>query len=130
MARTFSIKHAARIHRDRRDLLLSCSICRSSTLVALCVQLWGDIDVAVWGGFSLKWFQSAWQNDAGASMRRCGPFSDRRHCGDVFATVALLTAWRRWPQPVRPPYPGLTFKYAFDQPAADGARDRHWQWRF
>jgi spermidine/putrescine transport system permease protein len=64
---------------------------------------------AVWGGFSLKWFRSAWDNTevVDASIRSLILASIAAVLATIAATMAALATTRT------PPYPGLTFKYAF-----------------
>ena len=66
--------------------------------------------VAIWDGFSLRWFETAWNNDAG--HRRLDPLAaDRRHRRR--RSRPSPPPWRRSPRPAPQPYRGLTFKYAF-----------------
>lgn len=67
------------------------------------------VSVAVWEGFSLRWFESAWQNTAvqEATIRSA-------IIATVAATIATITAMMAAIATTRtPPYRGLTFKYAF-----------------
>ncbi|RUX38615.1 ABC transporter permease, partial [Mesorhizobium sp. M7A.F.Ca.CA.002.09.1.1] len=61
-----------------------------------------------WGGFSLKWFQSAWQNTqvVDATLRSFQIGSIAAVLSTIFATMAALATTRT------ASYPGLTFKYA------------------
>jgi spermidine/putrescine transport system permease protein len=61
-----------------------------------------------WGGFSLKWFQSAAQNTQviDATIRSFQIAAIAAVLATVAATMAALATTRT------PPYPGLTFKYA------------------
>jgi spermidine/putrescine transport system permease protein len=65
--------------------------------------------VAVWEGFSLRWFASAWQNEQvqEASLRTLTVASIAATLATVMATMAALATTRT------APYPGITFKYAF-----------------
>ena len=63
---------------------------------------------SAWGGFSLRWFQSAWNNSAG---HRCDVRSFQIGAiaavlSTIVATMAALATTRT------ASYPGLTFKYA------------------
>ena len=65
--------------------------------------------VAVWEGFSLRWFESAWQNEQvqTAALRTIYVASVSATLAAVFATMAAIATTRT------APYRGLTFKYAF-----------------
>jgi spermidine/putrescine transport system permease protein len=65
-------------------------------------------NIAVWEGFSLRWFQSAWTNDAvqDAALRSLGVACVAGIVATIVATMAALATTRT------DPYPGLTFKYA------------------
>lgn len=67
------------------------------------------VNVAVWEGFSLRWFESAWQNTAvqEATMRSALIAVVAASIATVTATMAAIATTRT------APYPGLTFKYAF-----------------
>lgn len=67
------------------------------------------VSVAVWEGFSLRWFQSAWQNEAvqEAAVRSFYVALAAAIIATTAATMAAIATTRT------PPYPGLTFKYAF-----------------
>lgn len=62
-----------------------------------------------WGGFSWRWFVSAWQNSAvqDASIRSLVLAVWAATLATIVATMAALATTRTRP------YPGLTFKYAF-----------------
>jgi len=62
-----------------------------------------------WQGFSLRWFVSAWNNTQviDASIRSVQIAAVAAVISTVAATMAALATTRT------PPYPGLTFKYAF-----------------
>ena len=62
-----------------------------------------------WDGFSLRWFISAWHNSAvqDASIRSLVLAVSAAALSTIAATMAALATTRT------PPYPGLTFKYAF-----------------
>jgi spermidine/putrescine transport system permease protein len=65
--------------------------------------------VAVWEGFSLRWFKSAWSNEVvqEAAIRSFVIAFIAAGIATVAATLAALATTRT------PPYRGLTFKYAF-----------------
>ena len=67
------------------------------------------ISVAVWEGFSLRWFVSAWQNTAvqEATMRSALIAIVAATVATASATMAAIATTRT------EPYRGLTFKYAF-----------------
>jgi spermidine/putrescine transport system permease protein len=67
------------------------------------------VSVAVWEGFSLRWFQSAMNNDQvqEATMRSVFIAVTAAFLSTIAATMAALATTRT------PDYPGLTFKYAF-----------------
>jgi spermidine/putrescine transport system permease protein len=65
--------------------------------------------VAIWEGFSLRWFYSAWQNEQvqDASLRSLWVAFVAAIVSSVVATMAAIATTRT------PNYKGLTFKYAF-----------------
>jgi len=65
--------------------------------------------VAVWQGFSLRWFEQAWNNEIviEASLRSLRIAAVAATVATVAATMAALATTRTRP------YRGLTFKYAF-----------------
>jgi spermidine/putrescine transport system permease protein len=65
--------------------------------------------VAIWEGFSWRWFESAWQNQQviDASWRSLRIASTAAILATITATMAALATTRT------KPYRGLTFKYAF-----------------
>lgn len=67
------------------------------------------VSVAVWEGFSLRWFVSAWHNAQvqEATIRSALIAVVAGLIATVTAAAAALATTRT------PPYPGLTFKYAF-----------------
>ncbi len=66
-------------------------------------------NIAVWEGVSLRWYVSAWSNVAvqEATLRSVTIAVVAALVATVTATMAALATTRT------PPYPGLTFKYAF-----------------
>jgi spermidine/putrescine transport system permease protein len=67
------------------------------------------ISVAVWEGFSLRWFYAAAQNQAvqEATLRSATIAIIAATIATISATMAAIATTRTQP------YPGLTFKYAF-----------------
>lgn len=67
------------------------------------------VSVAVWEGFSLRWFHSALQNEAvqEATIRSAIIAIVAASLATIAATMAAVATTRT------PTYPGLTFKYAF-----------------
>lgn len=67
------------------------------------------INVAVWEGFSLRWYATAWANEAiqEATLRSVTIALVAATVATVAATMAALATTRT------APYPGLGFKYAF-----------------
>ncbi len=65
--------------------------------------------IAIWEGFSLRWFAQAWNNEqvVSASIRSVQIASVAAIVATVAATMAALATTRTRP------YRGLTFKYAF-----------------
>jgi spermidine/putrescine transport system permease protein len=65
-------------------------------------------NIAVWEGFSLRWFEAAWanQNVQDAALRSLAVASVAAVVATVVATMAAIATTRT------APYPGLTFKYA------------------
>jgi spermidine/putrescine transport system permease protein len=65
--------------------------------------------IADWEGFSLRWFAAAWNNNQviEVSLRSLQIASAAAILSTIAATMAAVATTRT------PPYPGLTFKYAF-----------------
>ncbi|MEI5677876.1 ABC transporter permease [Mesorhizobium sp. CGMCC 1.15528] len=79
-------------------------------IVTLVAYAFNDNDsVAIWKGFSLRWFYSAWNNTQviDASIRSFQIAIAAALIATVAATMAALATTRT------KPYKGLTFKYAF-----------------
>jgi spermidine/putrescine transport system permease protein len=79
-------------------------------IVTLVVYAFNDNDsVAIWKGFSLRWFYSAWNNIQviDASIRSFQIAIAAAVLATTAATMAALATTRT------KPYKGLTFKYAF-----------------
>jgi spermidine/putrescine transport system permease protein len=66
-------------------------------------------NIAVWEGFSFRWFEAAWANDdvQDAALRSLYVALVAATIATAVATMAALATTRT------EPYPGLTFKYAF-----------------
>ncbi|CAG0988137.1 MAG: ABC transporter permease [Rhizobiaceae bacterium] len=80
-------------------------------IMTLVVYAFNDNDsIAIWKGFSLRWFRSAWNNQlvVEASIRSFQIAAAAAVLATVAATMAALATTR-----VTRPYRGLTFKYAF-----------------
>lgn len=80
-------------------------------IMTLVVYAFNDNDsIAIWKGFSLRWFRSAWNNQlvVEASIRSFQIAASAAVLATVAATMAALATTR-----VTRPYRGLTFKYAF-----------------
>ena len=79
-------------------------------IATLVVYAFNDNDsVAIWKGFSFRWFHSAWNNSQviEASIRSFQIATLAAILATIAATMAALATTRT------KPYPGLTFKYAF-----------------
>lgn len=79
-------------------------------IVTLVVYAFNDNEsVAIWTGFSLRWFHSAWNNAQviDASVRSFQIAITAAVLASIAATMAALATTRT------KPYPGLTLKYAF-----------------
>ena len=65
-------------------------------------------NIAIWEGFSLRWFQSAWENEVvqEAALRSLFVAVVAGLGATIVATMAAIATTRT------EPYPGLTFKYA------------------
>jgi spermidine/putrescine transport system permease protein len=80
-------------------------------IATLVVYAFNDNDsIAIWTGFSLRWFKSAWSNEQviDASIRSFQIAIAAAVLATTAATMAALATTR-----VARPYRGLTFKYAF-----------------
>ena len=105
MAKGFSIKHQPGF----TTVAAICFVMLYMPIVVLVVYAFNAASsTSTWGGFSLKWFQSAWNNDQviGAALRSFQIGSIAAVLATVVATMAALATTRT------APYPGLTFKYA------------------
>ncbi|RWE72089.1 ABC transporter permease [Mesorhizobium sp.] len=101
----FSIKHQPGF----TAIAMTCFVVLYMPIVVLVVYAFNAAtSTSEWGGFSLKWFQSAWQNtqviDATLLSFQIG--SVAAVLATIAATMAALATTRT------APYRGLTFKYA------------------
>ncbi|MCA0027802.1 MULTISPECIES: ABC transporter permease [unclassified Mesorhizobium] len=105
MASNFSIKHQPGF----TAIAATCFVVLYLPIIVLVIYAFNAASsTSEWGGFSLKWFQSAWQNTQviDATMRSFQIGAIAAALATIFATMAALATTRT------PPYPGLTFKYA------------------
>jgi spermidine/putrescine transport system permease protein len=105
MAKNFSIKHQPGF----TAIAATCFIVLYLPIIVLVIYAFNAASsTSEWGGFSLKWFQSAWQNTqvVDATLRSFQIGSIAAVLSTIFATMAALATTRT------APYPGLTFKYA------------------
>ena len=102
---SFSIKHQPGF----TVIAATCFVVLYLPIVVLVVYAFNAAtSTSEWGGFSLKWFQSAWQNtqviDATLRSFQIGVIAAT--LATIAATMAALATTRT------AAYPGLTFKYA------------------
>lgn len=79
-------------------------------IATLVVYAFNDgTSIAIWEGFSLRWFYTAWQNDQviEASIRSLQIAAVAAVIATIAATLAAIATTRT------APYRGLTFKYSF-----------------
>ena len=95
-ARAFLDHASARLHRDG-GALLHRALCADPLLVIYAFNAGNSI--AIWQGFSLRWFETAWNNNqvieaSWRSLRIAAwrPFSQRSP-----------RPWQRWPRPAQSP---------------------------
>ena len=106
MARTFSV----RTQPGFTFIAMLCFFLLYLPIATLVVYAFNSgQSVAVWEGFSFRWFESAWNNRAvqEASIRSIFIATFAATVATFVATMAALATTRT------APYPGLTFKYAF-----------------
>lgn len=106
MARTFSV----RTQPGFTFIAMLCFFLLYLPIATLVVYAFNSgQSVAVWEGFSFRWFESAWNNRAiqEASLRSIFIATFAATVATLVATMAALATTRT------APYPGLTFKYAF-----------------
>jgi spermidine/putrescine transport system permease protein len=105
MAKGFSVKHQPGF----TTVAAICFVMLYMPIVVLVVYAFNaEASTSAWGGFSLKWFQSAWNNDqvVDATLRSFQIGLTAAILATIAATMAALATTRT------APYPGLTFKYA------------------
>lgn len=106
MARPFAIKRIPGFV----FIALTCFFVLYLPIVTLVVYAFNAGDsIAIWHGFSLRWFVAAWNNEAviETSLRSMKIAIVAAGVATVVATMAALATTRT------APYRGLTFKYAF-----------------
>jgi len=106
MASTFSIKRQPGF----ATIAMFCFFLLYLPIATLVVFAFNaQASVAIWGGFSLRWFQAAWNNQlvVEASIRSLQIASVAAIVATIVATMAALATTRT------KPYRGLTAKYAF-----------------
>jgi spermidine/putrescine transport system permease protein len=106
MARAFSV-HRQKGFTSTAIICFALLYLPIATLVVFAFN--AGSSVAIWEGFSLRWFKAAWQNEhvMDATLRSLTIASIAAVCATIAATMAALATTRTRP------YPGLTFKYAF-----------------
>ena len=106
MARTFSIKALPGF----TTIAMICFFLLYLPIATLVLYAFNSgVSVAVWEGFSFRWFVSAWYNEQvqEATLRSALIAVIAAVIATCTAAAAALATTRT------PPYPGLTFKYAF-----------------
>lgn len=106
MASTFSIKRLPGF----ATIAMFCFFLLYLPIATLVVFAFNaEASVAIWGGFSLRWFQAAWNNQlvVEASIRSLQIAAVAAIVATIVATMAALATTRTRP------YRGLTAKYAF-----------------
>jgi spermidine/putrescine transport system permease protein len=104
-ARTFSIRHQPGFG----FIAMLCFAFLYLPIIILVVYAFNaGENISIWEGFSLRWFQSALDNEAvqEAALRSFVVAMIAAALATAAATMAALATTRT------PPYPGLTFKYA------------------
>ncbi|MFZ1481150.1 MAG: ABC transporter permease [Paracoccaceae bacterium] len=106
MARQFSVRH----QRGFTTIALICFFLLYLPIATLVVYAFNaGSTVGTWEGFSLRWFEAAWENtriiDATLRSLTIAPIAA------LIATAAAMMAALATTRTA--PYPGLTFKYAF-----------------
>ena len=106
MARQFSVRH----QRGFTTIALICFFLLYLPIATLVIYAFNaGSTVGTWEGFSLRWFEAAWQNTRiiDATLRSLTIAPIAALIATAAATMAALATTRT------APYPGLTFKYAF-----------------
>ena len=105
MAKGFSIKHQPGF----TAIAAACFAMLYMPIIVLVAYAFNAASsTSEWGGLSLRWFQSAWNNDqvVDATLRSFQIAATAAILATIVATMAALATTRT------APYPGLTFKYA------------------
>lgn len=105
MAKGFSIKHQPGF----TAIAAACFAMLYMPIVVLVIYAFNASNsTSEWGGLSLRWFHSAWNNEQviDATVRSFQIASVAAILATIVATMAALATTRT------EPYPGLTFKYA------------------
>src|SRR5690606_27579650 len=105
MARPFSIKRQPGF----ATIAMVCFFLLYLPIATLVVYAFNSgVSIATWEGFSLRWFQSAWQNQqvVDASLRSLQIAAVAAAVATACATLAAIATTRT------APYRGLTFKYS------------------
>ncbi|TIW92772.1 MAG: spermidine/putrescine ABC transporter permease PotC, partial [Mesorhizobium sp.] len=98
MAKNFSIKHQPGF----TAIAATCFIVLYLPIIVLVIYAFNAASsTSEWGGFSLKWFQSAWQNTqvVDATLRSFQIGSIAAVLSTTFATMAALATTRTAPYP-------------------------------
>src|SRR5262245_17594571 len=106
MAERFSIRHQPGF----TAIAMVCFVALYLPIAVLVVYAFNAADsISIWGGFSLHWFETGWNNEQviDASLRSLKIGASAAILATIVATMAALATTRT------KPYPGLTFKYAF-----------------
>ncbi len=106
MARGFAIRRMPGFTM----IAVACFFVLYMPIVTLVVYAFNaGISIAIWQGFSFRWFIAAWNNEhvIETSLRSLNIAVIAASMATVAATMAALATTRT------NPYPGLTFKYAF-----------------
>jgi spermidine/putrescine transport system permease protein len=106
MAKPFSIRRQTGF----TAIAIVCFVALYAPIAILVVYSFNaGISIASWDGFSLRWFEAAWNNSQviEASLRSLQIASAAAILATIAATMAALATTRT------KPYRGLTFKYAF-----------------
>jgi spermidine/putrescine transport system permease protein len=106
MARHFSVRRQPGF----TTIAAICFVALYMPIVVLVIYAFNAANsTSTWGGFSLHWFETGWNNAAviEASLRSLRIGATAAILATVVATMAALATTRTRP------YPGLTLKYAF-----------------
>ncbi|MGH6821685.1 MAG: ABC transporter permease, partial [Methylocella sp.] len=106
MARGFAIKRLPGL----TTVAIACFFLFYLPIVTLVVYAFNaGVSIAIWEGFSTRWFVSAWHNEQviESSLRSLNIAAVAASIATAAATMAAIATTRTQP------YKGLTFKYAF-----------------